>query len=94
VIVRVMGEGQWRVDDSLATRLEELDGATEKALEANDEDALHAALAALATEVRANGERLDDSEISVSDLVIPPTDLTLAEARDLMHGEGLIPDLA
>jgi len=28
-----------------------------------------------------------------SDLVVPPEDLTLAEAHELMHGEGLIPDI-
>jgi len=93
VIVRVMGEGQYRVDDSLAFRLEELDAATEQALEAGDQAALHRSLAALAAAVRDNGERLDDDHLAASDLVVPPTDLTLDEAHDLMHGEGLIPDL-
>jgi hypothetical protein len=93
VIVRIMGEGQWRVDDALAARLDELDDGTERALEAGDQEALTAALAALANEVRAHGERLPDDDLAASDAVIPPVDLTLDEARELVQGEGLIPDL-
>jgi hypothetical protein len=28
-----------------------------------------------------------------SDLIVPPVDLTLEEAHELMHGEGLLPDV-
>jgi hypothetical protein len=93
VIVRLMGEGQWQVDDALAARLHELDTATERALEADDQDALHAALRELAAAVKAGGERLDDSVLVPSDLIVPPTDLTLEEAHEIMHGEGLLPDV-
>jgi hypothetical protein len=93
VIVRLMGEGQWRVDDALMGRLEELDGATERAVEADDQDALRAALEALASTVKDNGERLADDDLVASDAVIPPTDLTLAEANELLHGEGLVPEI-
>lgn len=88
-----MGEGQWRVDDSLAETLHGLDTATEEAVEADDQEALHGALVALFDAVKATGEKLDDEELIASDLVVPPDDLTLAEAHDLMHGEGLIPDV-
>jgi PspA-Associated protein len=93
VIVRLMGEGQWRVDDGLLGRLNELDEETERAVQAGDEAALHASLEALAAAVRAGGERLDDAHLAASDLVVPPVDLTLDEGRELLHGEGLIPDL-
>ena len=39
------------------------------------------------------GTRLDDADLSPSDLIIPPPDLSLEEARELFSGEGLIPDL-
>ena len=93
MIVRLMGEGQWEVDDALAARLHDLDDATERALEASDQAALQAALTALADAVRAGGERLDDTVLAPSDLIVPPTDLTLEEAHELMHGEGLLPDV-
>jgi chromosome condensin MukBEF complex kleisin-like MukF subunit len=93
MIVRLMGEGQWRVDDSIAGQLHDLDTATEQAVEANDQDALHGALVALFDAVKAVGDKLDDEELVASDLVVPPEDLTLEEAHDLLHGEGLIPDV-
>lgn len=88
-----MGEGQWRVDDALADRLRELDDETERAVRAGDEAALQAALHALAEAVRSAGEKLDQSHLAPSDAVVPPTDLTLDEARSLLDGDELIPDL-
>jgi hypothetical protein len=93
VIVRLMGEGQWRVDDDVAARLNELDNEVERAVAEGDEAALWRGLQALAEVVRTNGEKLDDADLSPSDAIIPPEDLSLDEARELLEGEGLIPDL-
>lgn len=93
MIVRLMGEGQWRVDDVLATHLEELDRETEQAVEAGDEAALHAALHALHDAVRGSGEKLDAAHLAPSDAVVPPADLTLDEARRLLDSDGSFPDL-
>jgi hypothetical protein len=93
VIVRVMGEGQYRVDESLAGRLNELDNEAEAALERGDEDGLRRLLEQLAQTVRDRGERLDDADLSASDAIVPPSDLSLEEARELFSGDGLIPDL-
>jgi len=88
-----MGEGQWRVDDSVSTRLNELDDEVAKAVEAGDEASLWRGLQALAEAVRSSGEKLDDADLSPSDAIIPPEDLSLEEARELLEGEGLIPDV-
>jgi hypothetical protein len=95
MIVRILGEGQWRVDDGVAERLNELDDEVGRAVEAADERALGDALRRLADEVRNAGTRLDDADLSASDAVVPPDDLSLDEARELLEGrgEGLIPDL-
>ena len=93
MIVRLMGEGQWRVDDSISARLNELDDEVAKAVEAGDEAALWRGLQALADTVRSNGQKLDDADLTPSDAVIPPEDLSLDEARELLEGEGLIPDV-
>ena len=93
MIVRLMGEGQWRVDDDVAARLNELDNEVERAVADGDEAALWRGLQELAEVVRANGEKLDDADLSPSDAIIPPEDLSLDEARELLEGEGLIPDL-
>ncbi len=87
-----MGEGQWRLDDALAEQLEQLDEATERAVEAEDQEELTRALDALAALVRT-GEPVADDHLGVSDAIVPPPDITLAEAHQLIHHDNLIPDL-
>jgi hypothetical protein len=93
VIVRLMGEGQYRVDDSLLERLNELDDRATAAVEAGDEPTLDRALDEMFELVKEEGEPLPDDEISTSDVLIPPSDLTLEETQQLMTQEGFIPDL-
>jgi hypothetical protein len=93
LIVRLMSDGQYRVDDALKGRLNELDNEVSRAVEADDEAALWQGLAALADAVREHGERLADDSLEPSDAIVPPEDLSLEEARELLTGEGLIPDL-
>jgi hypothetical protein len=94
VIVRLLGEGQFRVDDSLIARLNELDDEVEKAVEDGDERALWTGLQALADTVRENGVKLADDDLTPSDAVIPPEDLSLEEAQELLQDEGFIPDIS
>jgi PspAA-like protein len=93
VIVRLMGEGQFRVDDDLLEGLSELDDQAGEAVEQGDEESLRRLLGLMAKTVRDRGERLPDSDLSASDAIIPPEDLSLDEAKQLFEGEGLIPDL-
>jgi hypothetical protein len=93
VIVRLMGEGQYRVEDEVVTELNELDEQAAQAIEAGDEEKLKRLLAQMASMVRDRGERLDDADLSASDGIVPPEDLSLEEAKELFSGEGLIPDL-
>ena len=93
MIVRLMGEGQYRVDDDLGARLNELDDRAMAALDAANEIELDQRLDEMWELVRSEGERLPDEELAASDAVIPPSDLTLEESRELMSHEGFIPDL-
>ena len=93
MIVRLMGEGQYRVDDSVLASLNELDDEAARAVEQGDEEGLRRLLATMASSVRDRGERLPDDDLSASDAIVPPEDLSLDEARELFDGEGLIPDL-
>jgi hypothetical protein len=93
MIVRLLGEGQFRVDDALLGRLNELDAQVEKAVADGDERALWTGLQALAEAVRENGTKLADEDLSPSDAVVPPEDLSLEEARELLQDEGFIPDV-
>ena len=94
MIVRLLGEGQFRVDDSLIARLNELDDEVEKAVADGDERALWTGLQALADTVRENGVKLADDDLSPSDAVIPPEDLSLEEAQELLEDDGFIPDMS
>ena len=88
-----MTEGQYRVSDELRERLNALDGEAEAALEAGDEAALDAKLEEMWALVQSDGERLPDDDLHPSDVLIPPSDLTLEETRQLFSEDGLIPDL-
>jgi hypothetical protein len=93
VIVRVMGEGQFEIDDEVAKGLNELDEQAEQALEAGDTEQLADLLERMAEAVRTNGARVPDEDLTPSEGIVPPPDLTLEEAKELFEGEGLIPDL-
>ena len=93
MIVRLMGEGQFEVDDEVAKGLNDLDEQAGQALESGDEEQLAALLRRMAEAVRKNGARVPDEALDASDAIIPPDDLSLDEARQLFEDEGLIPDL-
>ena len=88
-----MGEGQWRLSDDLIAKLNELDDAAMEALERENEAELDAHLEEMAALVRSEGERLPDDDLHPSDVIIPPTDLTLEETRLLFSDDGLVPDI-
>jgi hypothetical protein len=92
VIVRISGEGQYRLDDDHHGRLDELDNAVVAAVDRGDEDGFHESFEELLAFVRANGEPLPDDDLSASDHILPPADLTFPEAQQEFTGDGLIPE--
>jgi hypothetical protein len=81
MIVRVMGEDQYRLDDSYRAQIEQLDEAAEVAMNEGDEAAFAAALHELIQAVRQHGQVIAVEEIVPSDWIIPGPDMTLSEAR-------------
>jgi hypothetical protein len=92
MIVRISGEDQYRLADEQTARLNELDNAVVSACEGGDEAGYERTFAELLDYVRSNGERVADDELAGSDLILPPSDLSFAEAGKAFNGEGLIPD--
>ena len=88
MIIRISGEGQYRLDDTAQARINELDDALEASL---DGPGFTDALAALIAEVRTIGQPLSDEELVPSDVVLPPADATVDEVRAMLTDEGLIP---
>jgi hypothetical protein len=93
MIVRLVGEGQYEIEDSLMERLNALDRQAMDALSQDDEPSLDRYLDEMGKLVREQGTRLPEDALSPSDAVIPPSDLTLEETRKLVSEQGLIPDL-
>ena len=93
MIVRLMTEGRFEVDDEVAKGLNDIDEQAGAALERGDEEQLAELLRRMAEAVRTNGIRVPDEDTSASDAIVPPDDLSLDEARRLFEGDGLIPDL-
>jgi hypothetical protein len=89
MIVRIMGEGQYRLPDDKLDQLNAVDSDLEKAVSAADEEAFRTAFGALLAFVRS-GDRVPDDELHDSDAILPPGDSTLAEMRELISGDGLI----
>jgi hypothetical protein len=94
MIVRVLGQGQWQVDDLLADYLNEIDDQVVDAVDKGDQEALTAALTALVDHVVSHGEELPDDGLEASDVVIPDSAASVDEVRELLETSpgGLIPE--
>jgi hypothetical protein len=91
VIVRILAEGQYDLSDEAVSALNDLDAKVETAIEAGDDAAFHDALAALLDGVRTAGVPHHAESLDPSDLILPMADATLAEVRDMLSDDGLIP---
>jgi hypothetical protein len=91
VILRILGEGQFQIDDKATAELNQLDAKLESAVEQGDEAAFHAALSALLAQVRAQGSPVPPDSLEASDLILPHEDSSMDEVRKLITDEGLIP---
>lgn len=92
MIVRIMGEGQFELDEHEARALNDLDTALDASVDAGPEGEFAVHLAAMQAFVRDHGRRVADDEIVASDCIVPPPGISLDELRALLGGEGLVPD--
>jgi hypothetical protein len=94
VIVRVLGEGQFHVDDDTAAKLTVLDKDLDAAVHAGDEPAFRVALGAAVELVRLHGEPVAAEEFVTADYILPFSDATVDDVRKLLadgtiHGDSL-----
>ena len=92
MIVRISGEGQFKLPDEDATRLNELDNEAVAAAEAGDEAKFTGLWQQMLDLVASDGEEVPDDELVESDVILPPRDISFDEAVAEFTGEGLIPD--
>jgi hypothetical protein len=91
VIVRISSEGQYDVSDGDVAQLNELDNEAVVSCQASDEQAFHEVFERLLDYVRSHGRLVPDDELFGSDIILPPPDVSLEEAKREFQGEGLIP---
>ena len=91
MILRILGEGQFQIDDAATAELNQLDAKLESAVEQGDETAFRAALSGLLAQVRAQGSPVPPDSLEASDLILPHEDSSMDEVRKLLTDEGLIP---
>ncbi|RZN37449.1 MAG: hypothetical protein EFT35_06205 [Methanophagales archaeon ANME-1-THS] len=92
MIVRIMGEGQFKVSSAILDRLNELDNMIVEAVGKDNEKRMRELLREMISLVKRSATPLDPKEIVESQVIIPPDDLSLNEARKIFTGEGIIPD--
>jgi hypothetical protein len=92
MIVRIMGEGQYRLSKDALGRVNDLDNAVVAAVDRDDEDAFHVAFEEMLELIRSEGSPVADDDIENSDVIVPPADTSMVEAAEDFTGDGLIPD--
>ncbi len=99
-IVRILGHGQFYIDNDVLNELNSIDNGIVSLLEnkesKTDESiatAFEKQLQLLESIVRQKGVAIESNEIVSSDIVMPGKDITLKEARNLFKGEGIIKDI-
>ena len=92
MIVRISGEGQFKLPDEDAERLNELDNRAVSAVEEGDETGFKELWSQMLEIVASDGNAVPDDELIESDVILPPRDVTFDEAKGEFTGDGLIPD--
>ncbi len=91
MIIRIMGEGQVRLEDSRLTELDKLDDDLLAEVEGGDEAGFRRTLTALLDAVRTLGEPLPADSLEPSDLILPSPEATVEEVREMLADDGLLP---
>jgi hypothetical protein len=90
MIIRIMGEGQYRVSSALLDDLNLIDDRIVEDVAKEDEASYKKDLSRLIQAIKEKGEPISAEEILESDVIVPPEDLTLEEAEKVFRGSGLI----
>lgn len=93
MIVRILDEGQYRLDSRFFDRLNELDDMLVAVVAGSGagSGSFDTLFAQLLDVVRTNGEPLGESELVASDVVLPSPSMDQDDLRALFTGEGVVP---
>lgn len=92
MIIRIIGEGQYEVPSALFDELNAIDNRIVELVSMDDEASYQLELSKLIEKIKMSGKQIDDSDIVESDIIVPPSDLTFEEAKDVFTGVGIFED--
>ena len=90
MIIRILGIGQFKLDDRHIDSLNKIDNQIVEHVSKGRQKEFLADLARIISMIQESGDAIDPAEIISSDIIVPPEDMTLDEARQVFSGEGLI----
>lgn len=92
MIIRIMGEGQYRAPEALCDELNQIDNRIVDLVEEGNAEEFRNELAKLISKIKEKGEPIEAEEILESDIIVPPGDLSLKEAKAVFKGSGIFKD--
>jgi len=92
LIIRIMGEGQYRAPEALCDELNQIDNRIVVLVEEGKVEEFRSELARLISKIKEKGEPIEAEELLKSDIIVPPEDLSLEEAKDVFKGSGIFED--
>lgn len=91
MIVRISTEGQYRMPSAYLDKLNDVDNQLVEVVASGDAKRFSKLFDKMLKLVREKGQPLKPDELVGSEVILPPPGTTLAEAKSLFTGEGLIP---
>jgi hypothetical protein len=92
MIIRILGIGQFRLDDRHLDSLNKVDNKIVEHVSKENQKEFRKDLAKLISIIKEKGKPLDPAEIIPSDIIVPPEDMSFAEAKSIFAEPGLIKD--
>jgi hypothetical protein len=92
--VRVMGQGQFRVNHRTANRINDIDNSIVETIKRiiADEKEFKKKLRHMLSLVLKEGQELSNTEIIKSDMILPSNDISVEEAKNVFKGQGVVPE--
>jgi len=85
MIVRILGDNQYRFPDELAEQLDKMDDPLTEAMQTGDETLFNTTLEKVIAFVQERGEVVPMEEVVTSDIIVPAADMTLDDARKYLR---------
>lgn len=90
MIIRILGIGQFRLDDRYLDSLNKVDNDIVEHVCNGNHREFRKDLAKFISIIKEKGAPLDPAELVPSDIIVPPEDMSIAEAKNIFSAPGLI----